>query len=243
MRAQALRSIAFDGSAELELKNAFFATGSPRFLIEASQAAFDQGHFAAGMAYARLAIPSFDSRKLNELPLSAWKALYPLPYEIQLRRESERNGLDPMIVAGLIRQESTFQADVVSYANAYGLMQLLPKTAKIMAKQRRVKYSKNKLFEPDYNIELGTFYFKGLVDLTGAPEYALAAYNAGEDRIALWKSERQYEEIPELVESIPFSQTRDYVQIVLRNATLYRMIYGPTAKPTTSALGGTSQSR
>jgi len=243
MRAQALRSIAFDASAELELKNAFFATGSPRFLIEASQAAFDQGHFAAGMAYARLAIPSFDSRKLNELPLSAWKALYPLPYEIQLRRESERNGLDPMIVAGLIRQESTFQADVVSYANAYGLMQLLPKTAKIMAKQRRVKYSKNKLFEPDYNIELGTFYFKGLVDLTGAPEYALAAYNAGEDRIALWKSERQYEEIPELVESIPFSQTRDYVQIVLRNATLYRMIYGPTAKPTTAALGGTSQSR
>jgi len=243
MRAQALRSIAFDASAELELKNAFFATGSPRFLIEASQAAFDQGHFAAGMAYARLAIPSFDSRKLNELPLSAWKALYPLPYEIQLRRESERNGLDPMIVAGLIRQESTFQADVVSYANAYGLMQLLPKTAKIMAKQRRVKYSKNKLFEPDYNIELGTFYFKGLVDLTGAPEYALAAYNAGEDRIALWKSERQYEEIPELVESIPFSQTRDYVQIVLRNATLYRMIYGPTAKPATAALGGTSQSR
>ena len=136
VRAQALRSIAFDASAELELKNAFFATGSPRFLIEASQAAFDQGHFAAGMAYARLAIPSFDSRKLNELPLSAWKALYPLPYEIQLRRESERNGLDPMIVAGLIRQESTFQADVVSHANAYGLMQLLPKTAKIMAKQK-----------------------------------------------------------------------------------------------------------
>jgi hypothetical protein len=118
-----------------------------------------------------------------------------------------------------------------------------PQDRKDQAKQRRVKYSKNKLFEPDYNIELGTFYFKGLVDLTGAPEYALAAYNAGEDRIALWKSERQYEEIPELVESIPFSQTRDYVQIVLRNATLYRMIYGPTAKPTTAALGGTSQSR
>jgi len=130
-----------------------------------------------------------------------------------------------MIVAGLIRQESTFQADVVSYANAYGLMQLLPRTAKLMAKQRRVKYTKNKLFDASYNIELGTFYFKGLVDLTGTPEYALAAYNAGEDRIALWKAERNYEEIPELVESIPFSQTREYVQIVLRNAAVYRMIY------------------
>jgi soluble lytic murein transglycosylase len=242
-RAQALRAIAFDSSAELELKNAFFATGSPRFLIEASQAAFDQGHFAAGMAYARLAIPSFDSRKTSELPLSAWKALYPLPYEISLRRESDKNQLDPMVVAGLIRQESTFQADIVSHANAFGLMQLLPKTARILAKQKRLKYAKNKLFDPQYNIELGTYYFKGLVNLTGAPEYALAAYNAGEDRIALWKSERSYEEIPELVESIPFSETREYVQIVLRNAALYRMIYAPETKPVTTASGTASQSR
>ena len=239
-KAQALRSIAFDGSAELELKNAFFATGSPRFLLEAAQAAFDQGHFGTGMAYARLAVPSFDSRKFDELPLSAWKALYPLPYEAQLRREAQKNGLDPMVVAGLIRQESTFQADVVSYANAYGLMQLLPKTAKLLAKQQRVKYAKAKLFDADYNLELGTFYFKGLIELTGTPEYALAAYNAGEDRIALWKAERPYEEIPELVESIPFSQTRDYVQIVLRNAAVYRMIYPATAAPTT---GQTAQSR
>ncbi len=245
-RAQALRSIAFDASAELELKNAFFATGSPRFLIEASQAAFDQGHFAAGMAYARLGVPNFDSRKLNELPLSAWKALYPLPYETSVRRESGKNELDPMIVAGLIRQESTFQADIVSHANAVGLMQLLPKTAKIMARQKRLKYAKNKLFDPEYNIELGTYYFKGLVNLTGAPEYALAAYNAGEDRIELWKSERAYEEVPELVESIPFSETRDYVQIVLRNAALYRMIYAPATNPVSTvstSSGATSQSR
>jgi soluble lytic murein transglycosylase len=239
-RAQALRAIAFDSSAEQELKNAFFATGSPRFLIEAAQAAFDQGHFAAGMALARVAVPSFDSRKSSELPLNTWKALYPLPYESPIRRESGKNGLDSMVVAGLIRQESTFQADVVSHANAYGLMQLLPKTAKILAKQKKMKYAKLKLFDPEYNIELGTFYFRGLVDLTGAPEYALAAYNAGEDRIALWKSERTYEEIPELVESIPFSETRDYVQIVLRNAAVYRMIYSPTAKP---AEGTTAQSR
>jgi soluble lytic murein transglycosylase len=79
-----------------------------------------------------------------------------------------------------------------------------------------------------------------LLKLTGAPEYAAAAYNAGEDRIALWKSERNYEEIPELVESIPFTQTREYVQIVLRNAEVYRMIYGPTtASPATTAAAAT----
>ncbi|HWY42486.1 MAG TPA: transglycosylase SLT domain-containing protein [Candidatus Sulfotelmatobacter sp.] len=241
-RAQALRSIAFDSSAEQELKSAFFATGSPRFLLEAAQAAFDQGHFATGMAYARTIVPSFDSRNFNEIPLTVWKALYPLPYESPVRRESGKNELDPAVVAGLIRQESTFQADALSHANAYGLMQLLPKTAKILAKQLRVKYTKDRLYEPDYNIQLGTFYFKGLVQLTGAPEYALAAYNAGEDRIAAWKAERIYDEVPELVESIPFTETREYVQIVLRNAQLYRMIYGTGAPTpaTTAATGGTS---
>ena len=225
-RAQALRAIAFDSSAEQELKNAYFATSSPRFLLEAAQAAFDQGHFGAGMAYARIVIPSVDSRKFGDVPVSAWKALFPLPYEAALRREAAKNDFDPMFAAGLIRQESTFQADAVSHKDAIGLMQVLPKTGKLLAKQIKVRYAKNRLFEPDYNIELGMVYIANLVRLTGAPEYAAAAYNAGEDRIAAWKAERNYEEIPEVVESIPFTETREYVQIVLRNTQVYRMIYG-----------------
>jgi len=225
-RAQALRSIAFDGSAEQELKNAYFATSSPRFLLDAAQAAFDQGHFGAGMAYARIVVPSVDSRKLSDVPLDAWKALFPLPYEAALRREAAKNDFDPMFAAGLIRQESTFQADAVSKKDAIGLMQVLPKTGKLLAKQIKVRYAKNKLFEPDFNIELGMVYIANLVRQTGAPEYAAAAYNAGEDRIAAWKAERNYEEIPEVVESIPFTETREYVQIVLRNTQVYRMIYG-----------------
>ena len=70
---------------------------------------------------------------------------------------------------------------------------------------------------------------------TGAPEYAAAAYNAGEDRLALWRAERTYDEIPEFVESIPFTETREYVQIVLRNAEMYRKLYGATSKNTVSA--------
>jgi soluble lytic murein transglycosylase len=234
-RAQALRAIAFDASAEQELKSAFFATGSPRLLFEAAQAAFDQGHFAAGMAYGRLIVPNFDARKFSDVPVNVWKTLYPLPYEAPLRHEAERNNFDPMIAAGLIRQESTFQADAVSRADAIGLMQVLPKTGKLLAKQLKVHYVKTKLFEPDYNIELGMLYIASLLRATGAPEYALAAFNAGEDRIAAWRAERNYEEIPELVESIPFTETRDYVQIVLRNAEVYRMIYGPGSAPAATA--------
>jgi soluble lytic murein transglycosylase len=225
-RAQALRAIAFDSSAEQELKNAYFATSHPRFLLEAAQAAFDQGHYGAGMAYARIVVPNFDSRKIEEVPIAAWKALYPLPYEAALRREDAKNDFDPMFAAGLIRQESTFQADAVSRKDAIGLMQVLPKTGKILARQLKVRYTKNKLFEPDYNIELGMLYISNLVRQMGGFEYAAAAYNAGEDRIAAWKSERNYEEIPELVESIPFTETREYVQVVLRNTAVYRMIYG-----------------
>lgn len=239
-RAQALRAIAFDSSAEQELKNAYFASPSPRFMLEAAQAAFDQGHFGAGMAYARLAVPNADSRKFNEVPVAAWKALFPLPYEAALRREAAKNNFDPMFAAGLIRQESTFQPDAVSHANAIGLMQVLPKTGRLLAKQVRVRYVKNKLFDPDYNIELGMVYIANLVQQFGSLEAAAAAYNAGEDRITAWKAERNYEEIPELVESIPFSETRDYVQIVLRNAQLYRMIYG---QPSVATQGSTGHAR
>jgi soluble lytic murein transglycosylase len=234
-RAQALRSISFDSSAELELKSAYFATYSPRFLLEAAQTAFDQGHFGTGMAYGRLIVPNFDSRKIEEVPSIVWKTLYPLPYEAALRREAARNDFDPMLAAGLIRQESTFQADAVSHANAIGLMQVLPKTGKQLAKQLKVKYTKNQLFQPDYNLQLGMLYISELLRATGAPEYAAAAYNAGEDRVVLWKAERNYDEIAELVESIPFTETREYVQVVLRNAEVYRAVYGTATAPTSTA--------
>jgi soluble lytic murein transglycosylase len=234
-RAQALRAIAFDASAELELKSAYAATASPRFLLEAAQAAFDEGHFATGMAYGRQAIANFDSRKFDEVPASAWKVLFPLPYEAQLRREAERNGFDPMFAAGLIRQESTFQADAVSHADAIGLMQILPKEGRRLAKHCKVRYTKATLFDPNTNIELGMLYISELTRATGAPEYAAAAYNAGEDRLTLWKSERSYEEIPEFVESIPFTETREYVQIVVRNAAMYRKLYSAPPKNTVSA--------
>ena len=239
-RAQALRSIAFDSAAELELKSAYFAAGSPRLLFEAAQAAFDQGHFAAGMAYGRLIVPNFDARKFSDVPLIVWKTLYPLPYEPALRREAAKNSFDPMLAAGLIRQESTFQADAVSPKNAVGLMQVLPQTGRLMARQLRVRYTKTSLYQPDFNLEVGMVYVAGLLRNLGAPEYALAAFNAGEDRIALWRSERNYEEIPELVESIPFTETRDYVQIVLRNAEVYRTIYGSTVPAPSLAVATTS---
>ncbi|MGA2482903.1 MAG: transglycosylase SLT domain-containing protein [Candidatus Acidiferrales bacterium] len=228
-RAQVLRTLAFDASAELELRAAYFASSNPRRMLEAAQAALDQGHYGVAMALGRIAVPNFEARHIDEVPMDAWKTLFPLPYESALRDAAEKNGVDAMLAAGLMRQESTFQPDAVSKAGAVGLMQVLPKTGRLVSRQVHVRYARAKLNDPEYNLLLGMRYFADLLRTQGSPEAALGAFNAGEDRVASWQAERHYDELPEFVESIPFTETREYIQIVLRNAAVYRMIYGGKA--------------
>ena len=229
-RVQALRSIAFDSSAELELRAAYTATGSLRLLWETAQSAIDAGHYSVGMATTRQAFPQLEARKIEDVPLPVWHTFFPLPFEEGLRRTAARHGLDPMLVAALIRQESTFQPDALSHVGAIGLMQVLPRTAKKLARRLKLRYSRAKLFDPEYNLQLGTLYLADLMREFGKPEAALAAFNAGEDRVAAWRAERDYEETAEFVESIPFTETREYVQIIMRNAEVYRRLYGQTPR-------------
>jgi len=105
-------------------------------------------------------------------------------------------------------------------------MQLLPKTARRLATQEKIRYTRARLVDPDYNVRLGTAYFAGLRKQFGSVEAALAAYNAGEDRVTSWTAGQNYRETAEFVESIPFTETRQYVQIVTRNANIYRRLYG-----------------
>jgi soluble lytic murein transglycosylase len=129
-------------------------------------------------------------------------------------------------VASLIRQESEFDHTAVSYANAWGLMQLLPSTGKQMAHAEGLKnFQTSQLMDPALNIKLGTRYLRQLMDkFGGAPEYALAAYNAGDGRVEDWRSNGPYSGMDEFVESIPFTQTREYVQAILRNVEIYRSL-------------------
>ena len=131
------------------------------------------------------------------------------------------------MVASLIRQESEFNPNAVSNKNALGLMQLLPRVGKGVAKQQKLKhFAAPQLFMPAVNLQLGTKYFRSMVDEFGSFEYALAAYNAGDDRVKDWQSNGKYRDIQEFVESIPFTQTREYVQAIMRNANVYRQLYG-----------------
>jgi soluble lytic murein transglycosylase len=240
-RTIALRAIGFDSSAELELRAAYAATQSPRLLLEAAQSAVAAEHYAVAIALARQAYPQPEARKITEMPPAVAKALYPLPFFSSVTSAAVREHVDPMIVAGVMRQESAFQPEVVSIAGAVGLMQLLPRTAPSLARRLKLKYSRVKLFDPVYNVQLGTLYLSDLIGQFGGPEGALAAYNAGEDRSKLWRGERNYSEAAEFVESIPFTQTHDYVQIVMRNAEIYHILNpAPPATATTAKQAATN---
>ena len=188
----------------------------------------DIGRYDRGIEIMKRATPNYFAVDIPDLPRPYWEALFPKAYWADLRKYSLLNGLDPYLVASLIRQESEFNALALSRANAVGLMQLLPKTGKTVAKQVKLKgYSAPQLYTPAVNLELGTRYFKEMVDkYNGQFEYALAAYNAGTDRVGDWLGQGHYRDPQEFVESIPFTETREYVQAILRNANVYRQLYG-----------------
>jgi soluble lytic murein transglycosylase len=170
---------------------------------------------------------SFFTQPLNQVPEIYWHLLFPQPYWTELVADSGANGLDPYLVASLIRQESEFNATVVSHANAYGLMQLLPSVGKSMAKKDGLKqFDARQLLDPSVNLQLGTTNLKQVLNRFGGQvEYALAAYNAGDTPVRQWLASNDYKDVPEFVESIPYSETRDYVQAILRNREIYRALY------------------
>jgi peptidoglycan lytic transglycosylase len=187
----------------------------------------DAGRYDAAIETLKHAAPNYFAVDLPSLPRSYWEGLFPRPYWVDLKRFSSANALDPFLVASLIRQESAFNPSAVSRANAVGLMQLLPKVGRGVAKQQRLKrFSTQQLFTPSINLQLGTRYFRSMVDRFGSFEYALAAYNAGVDRVQDWQGQGKYRDPAEFVESIPFTETREYVQNILRNTNVYRQLYG-----------------
>lgn len=177
------------------------------------------------------ALPYAATSSIKAIPLSYWRILFPEPWWDTIKAESAKNGLDPYLVASLIRQESEFDPTVVSYANAWGLMQLLPGVGKSMAKEEGIShFDTYQLLDPATNIRLGTRYLRQMMEkFGGVQEYALAAYNAGDSRVVDWQSAGPYHGMDEFVESIPFTQTREYVESILRNEETYRAIDAYTA--------------
>ncbi len=161
--------------------------------------------------------------------------IYPFPYREMVLQEAAEWGLDPFLMAGLMRQESAFWREARSRADARGLMQVLPATGRELARARgpRGFDAEEHLYRPEINTHLGMAFFSDLMRRFGDDlSILLSAYNAGPTRARRWRQYPEAGDLTRFVERIPFSETRGYVKNVLLNREIYAWLYGTPRGPT-----------
>jgi soluble lytic murein transglycosylase len=174
----------------------------------------------------RRAYPQFMAAGGEALPQPILGVIFPVDYWDLISQFATERRLDPFLMAALIAQESTFDAGIRSVANAWGLMQILPSTGARYARTLGIQpFSTASLTNPEVNVRIGMAYFADLVAMFGEVAPALAAYNAGENRVVRWLAERPGFERDEFVDDIPFPETQNYVKRVLGTAEDYRRLY------------------
>jgi soluble lytic murein transglycosylase len=228
-RARLLNIASLGEFAEIELKfGARTGQQAEAYGLELARLAAGRSDTAQSIRYLKRYTPGYLYSRFEAAPPEFWRLAFPWPWRETIEKYSLNNELDPFIVVALIRQESEFDARALSRSDARGLTQILPSTGRELSRRLHLRgFRTSLLYDPAVNLRLGALYLKLLVArFDGGWEPTLAAYNAGGRRVAAWLGAGPYREPAEFVESIPFSETRHYVQLVLRNADLYRRLYG-----------------
>ncbi len=152
--------------------------------------------------------------------------IYPVDYFDIITAEAEAVDIDPYLVSAVIKAESNFQVDAKSPAGAVGLMQLMPSTAEWLAGKGGYEFDESMLCEPEYNIRLGCQYLRFLLDYWQWDVYkAIASYNAGQTNVARWLNEGIWDGSGENLADIPFNETQNYVNKVLKIYQEYLELY------------------
>lgn len=226
-RANDLEIIGLDDLAVRELNKALEAAPtSPKINLRLAGLYSRRGENFQATLVLRKGYPDLYSYRESDVPREAWEIFFPMVAWAAIKEEAKRYGIDPYIAAGLIRQESVFSPNAISRAGARGLMQVMPATGQLVSKrQGGGSITAADLYNPVLNIKLGMNYLAQVLGQFGRIEYAAAAYNAGPSRAQRWIAERGSMDIEDWIESIPFSETRGYVQGVLRYAANYRRLY------------------
>lgn len=156
------------------------------------------------------------------------KAVFPLQYREAIDKWATAYGVDPYLIMGIIRAESSFQPDAVSSADAMGLMQITEETGAQIAQWLEVEdFQTAQLFEADCNIRFGTYYVSWLMEqFDGNLKNALAAYNAGIGTVQGWLADSRYSTDGVALQNIPFQETADFVKRVTTYEAVYRALYG-----------------
>jgi soluble lytic murein transglycosylase len=175
---------------------------------------------------------NFSLQPLTARPLEKDRELYLLAYPIGdlswVNPHARSQNLDPALLSAVILEESRYNPQGLSVAGARGLMQMIPRTGRQIAKRLNLHpFSEELLFEPDINLRLGSWYLSHLLQEFGGREaFALAAYNAGPNAVRDWINKKDKITEDEFVETIPYEETKNYVIRVLSSARVYRMLYG-----------------
>ncbi|MEP6919560.1 MAG: transglycosylase SLT domain-containing protein [bacterium] len=226
-KADQLTNIGVDDWALEELSSAAAAApNSPKVNLAIAQVYRHQEDNVRALNVLKKSFPDYSQMKPEEMTRAEWDVFYPLAYWDIIVQESRARNLDAYQVAGLIRQETVFDAHARSAARAYGLMQVLVPTATLTAKKYGVDraITAEALYEPRLNIQLGTAYLRDQMDKFGKIEYVAAAYNAGPLRAVQWRASLPLE-LDEWAEAVPFKETRGYIQGVVRNRLQYARLY------------------
>lgn len=155
------------------------------------------------------------------------RAIFPWPNRAAVEAEAQEFGVDALLLAALVRQESVFDVEALSPAGARGLAQLLPSTASLMARGLDVAFYPEWITVPDLNLHLGAAHLAELLRRFGRVDAAIAAYNAGPVPVRRWLDRAGAADPDRFIELIPYPETRGYVRSLLRNRELYRALYEP----------------
>jgi soluble lytic murein transglycosylase len=227
-RARLLDNSGFAEWAETELRFAARNGEQPHVLaVELAKLLERRGASEHALRAMKAYVPDYLMIPMEQAPAEFWRVAFPMPYRESLLKNARMSEVDPFVVAGLVRQESEFDPNAVSRARALGLTQVMPATGRELSRRIGVRrFNSSMLFVPDFNLRLGTYYIRNLLNsLNGKWEAALASYNGGRSRVVKWAEWGNFSEPAEFIETIPITETRDYVQIVLRNAKVYRQLY------------------
>lgn len=220
-RVVGLKDVGMDVEAGFENDRLFRdALANPSLMVATSHALAGSDQASRSIALGRRALDEIGHSPEN------YRLYFPVLERETLISSSKENGLDPVLVASLIRQESNFNPLATSPVGARGLMQLMPAVAKPIADAKGIRpWDPDMLYQPAINIRLGTAHLNGLVRRYSDVVKVLAAYNAGESRVAKWSGKVGAGDPEVFTERIPFVETRDYVRTILRNRAYYQALY------------------
>lgn len=188
---------------------------------------YETAEYHRALSLIRLSFSDVLDRGGGGVPTAFWKLAYPDGYFSAVKNLQGGPGVDPHLVMAVIREESAYNPVALSSAGAMGLMQLMPSTGQQVAAQLGLEpYSRERLFDPCFNIRLGSQYLNYLGEkFRRNLVYTLAAYNAGPDIVLKWEQQFGGAEADEFIESIPYTETRQYVKKVLRSYQEYKRIF------------------